>query len=233
MPHRCGGVRRMPGGHRSVFELAVRRRRERRGHIERVGKAMTKSLSISPAEDDDDWMDITPQRAAAVIKADATVRLSANEACTKNSASIALRNELASWAEKHGPTFRIQIGGSNANKLRVLPDKRGGYKGAILRGTYRLRVRDIAAWPFESRVMPVEAAVTFADADKALILTLPEDFAKPIGSRPKPPLKAAPAKPTTPSPSTAPEFRRVVGLGEPAPGRSALDQRRAEAARGK
>jgi hypothetical protein len=110
--------------------------------------------------DDDDWQDLE-KPAAGEQKPDASVRLSLtggrHGAGEKVRAHIVLRRGAADWIRSNGPRFRVQIGGANANGVRIVADAaRGQYEAAELKGVMRLSIGVVTAWPNEARE-PAEA----------------------------------------------------------------------------
>ncbi|MDP2358662.1 MAG: hypothetical protein Q8M31_21765 [Beijerinckiaceae bacterium] len=194
--------------------------------------------------EDDDWTDLEKQEKAGVVLPDAQVRMSRYAAgrgvkVGKARASIAFRRRVAEWLNEHGPRFRLQIGGADANKVRLIPDAAGGkFEFTMFRGTARMTLGHVSAWPDEVRD-PVEAKASFDGAGN-LVLSLPATFARPspnvdlaAADLPRPPIAPMRQAPPQPFPITtsAPGLQRgvrgdvAVDLGEPQPGRSALDQR--------
>jgi hypothetical protein len=201
--------------------------------------------------DDDDWQDLE-KPLAGEQKPDVTVRLSLarnrHGAGDKARAYIALRRGAADWVRAQGPRFKVQIGGANANGVRIVADAaRGQYKAVELKGVMRLSIGVVTSWPNEARE-PAEAK--WRVTGWGLVLTLPEDFAKagraatarsesglaPARSEARvAPIKPAPAPvatvasgPESAKPKPAPAKRRDVAsslMGDPPPGRSALAQR--------
>lgn len=171
----------------------------------------------SDTDDADDWIDFEPVERSkeAAQKPAATVRL-AQRGGKKSAgpspvrASLWLRHELATWAKANGPRFRLQIGGSGANKLRLIPDNlRGKLEIGELRGAVRLGLGIVNLWPNEER--PAVAAQPSFAGD-ALVLTLPGDFAKasppatrslPAPVMPSPPIAPKPSAPRLATPARA------------------------------
>jgi hypothetical protein len=182
--------------------------------------------------DEDDWIEVEKSGPSKVL-ADVSIRLSQperNGKIGKARAYIAFRGKAAEWIVANGPRFRVSIGGANANWLRIVPDiHRGKFEfGNSVGGlTKRLSLGHLAAWPDEDR-NPTEAEWSVSAG--YMRLRLPDDFAVARKSAPKqlPPPATAAAPATPPKPAAAPaRSSNVVGmLGEPAPGRSALAQRR-------
>lgn len=195
--------------------------------------------------EDDDWIDLEKQSGAGPKPA-AAVRLyfhTGRHGTTKNAtAAMVLRHAAAEWIAKNGPRFKVQIGGDNCEKVRIVPDNHGGkFEAVEFKGVQRLILGKVTVWPNEARD-PTEAKWSVTKG--GLVLVLPTDFAKPRVAHK--PVESAPApKPTAPAPSqpfpittqargldalskaVAQKDRRAVPFGEPAPGRSALDQRKA------
>ena len=182
--------------------------------------------------DDDDWIDLE-RVSGAGAKPDASVRVSIYRArygvSPKVRAFIALRGPLADWIRANGPRFRVQIGGPNANKVRIVKDAQNGQFEAVeFKGVFRLSLGIVTAWPNETRE-PTEAKSTIAG--DAIVLTLPDGFAKPGQGEPPPrvakPLAQPAAAPAFPITTEAPGLKRrvVSAFGDPPAGRSALDKR--------
>lgn len=137
---------------------------------------------IDDACDDDEWLDLEPTLRPGALAPLATVRLTQNMGIKTDKpkparALIWLRRELAEWAVANGPRFRLQIGGDDANRLRILPDaSRGKYEIGDFKGVKRLNLGIVNLWPDENRP-PVEAQHKISTA--GLVLTLPADFARP------------------------------------------------------
>lgn len=193
-------------------------------------------------DDEDEWTELG-KGSTAVVRAPVTVKLS-NWKTKKGVSSgargfVSFRNEAADWLREHGPRFRVQIGGQNADRIRVIPDAIAGkFEFSEFKGVCRISLGTVNVWPSEDREA-VECAWKRDLAGGFVILTLPKDFARPTPpttkaakAEPTPmPATAAPApKPAVPKTSPAARVTDhrtygVFGMGEPAPGRSALDQR--------
>lgn len=161
---------------------------------------------------------------------------------------------MSEWIADHGPRFRVQVGGADCNRLRIVSDAGGGrFESHVLKGVQRLTIGRVNLWPNEERA-PVEARIVEYQPG-AMVLRLPEDFARPraptppAASQATPAPRPAPAEPfpvTTRADGLAAHARAiaakaaagqariidrrssgVVDQGEPPPGRSALDRRRA------
>lgn len=186
-------------------------------------------------DDDDDWTEIEKATTQSARKPDAQIGLTfkANRRgkSTRATATIWLRREAAEWIDAHGPRFRVQVGGSACNLVRLIPDnERGQFEAGELKGVKRLIIGHINLWPNEAR--DATDAKWRADGG-GMVLTLPADFAKagrsvaPPAPPPPPPPKPAGPPPAFPITTAAPGLRRVVPApGEPPPGRSALSQRK-------
>ena len=203
--------------------------------------------------DDDDWCELEPiKKPQGGPQPDVSVRLSAVPSGVRNRVVIFFRGAVGDWIERKGPRFRIAVGGANANKLRILPDLQGGkYEAGTLKGVQRIMISGIPAWPIERRGEAAAAIATFTDDGNGLLLELPEDFAKrTAASNAKPAhVGVQPARKIDPAPSMPPVRTAAPGLeaqsrkvaqrssvtlavrGEPEPGRSEIDRRRAEAER--
>lgn len=184
--------------------------------------------------DDDDWVDLEkPVRAGGMLP-DVSVRISIAEYKDRKSgprAYIAFRRDGAKWIVANAPRFRIQVGGAMANKIRIVPDVRGGRFENSTAGraskeeTQRIILGGVSIWPAEARD---PTAAQWKVDDGAMILTLPPDFARPrVAPKAALPTLVAPARPSPVAPTAKPLERGApVSFGQPAAGRSALDQRR-------
>ena len=202
--------------------------------------------------DDDDWTEFERPRTPGPLLPAAQVRLSKGEKKTATG-YLAFRRDLAEWCEKNGPRFRIFFGGRNDERLMIRPDLGGRFEVTMFKGTARIALGPVNVWPNEHRD-PVEAEADIGDG-RFLVLTVPLDFTRPSKSAPPAAVAAAKPAPSTPAipittkadgligrvaskppPSSGPRVaapritdHRVhgaVSLGDPAPGRSALDQRK-------
>lgn len=199
------------------------------------------SIDEVAGDDDDEWIDLEPKKGpAARILPLATVSVAPMGAASSVfRAMIFLRREAGEWIEKNGPRFKIQVGGADCNKIRIVPDQmQGRFEAGTLKGTRRLILGVVNVWPAERRER-VEAEVSISDA--FLMLTLPRDFAKATAqsktdstAKQTAPVAKPAAPPAPPAPSSGAHamaaFARnravVPATGDPAPGRSALDQRK-------
>ncbi|TDX64015.1 hypothetical protein EDE12_106160 [Methylosinus sp. sav-2] len=191
--------------------------------------------------DDEDWADLEKPSHGGARKPDVTVTLSiwrgrntrANSEPPRVRARIVLRREAAEWISAHEPRFRVQIAGAGCNLLRIVADAaRGSYEAAEIKGVRVITLGVVNVWPNETRR---EVEARFRVTEGGLVLTLPEDFAKPGAGEAvamaAPAVVAAPvARAVGAAPAPAPLVRRraLVMPGEPPPGRSALDQRRGD-----
>ena len=182
--------------------------------------------------DDDEWIDLERTKGLVADLPLAQVRRSKRDD-KKATAWIALRRELAEWAEKNGPRFKVQIGGDNLNKVRIQPDAAGGrFEHTLSRGTARIALGHVNVWPNAAK--EPEAAKHRFDVAGALVLELSDSFARaePEPLKPAQPARS-PAKPAafpiTTRAHGLEQSTRGVPMGEPGPGRSALDQRKAGA----
>jgi hypothetical protein len=190
-------------------------------------------------EADDEWLDLEKSAAPSQVKADAEISLTVRsgrfvaKVQPKVRATIWLRRDAAQWIEKHGPRFKVQVGGPGCNMLRIVPDlERGQFEAAELKGVRRLLIGVVNVWPNEIR-LNVEAKWKITPG--GLVLTLPENFAKAgQGEVPTVPPPVAPPEPrkapggvpiTTAAPGLARVSRPVSIMGEPDPSRSALGQK--------
>lgn len=204
------------------------------------------------SDDTDDWTEIEPANKPSQLLPDVSIRLGfRGNPITRHSgratASITFRRDAAEWIKDHGPRFRVQIGGEACNRLRIISDAAGGrFESHDLKGVQRLTIGHINLWPNEQRGVTEATIVEFQPG--AMVLTLPQDFARPQAKPTPKPAEAPPAPVATAQPfpvttraeglaiaekSAAGRARiidrrptGVVDLGEPPPGRSALDQRR-------
>jgi len=87
---------------------------------------------------------------------------------------IVFRNDAAVWIESK-LRFRVSVGGSLANRLRLFPCDDGPFETWIMSGVSRMRLSMISAWPCERRL---PTAAKWRIEDDAMILTLPEDWAE-------------------------------------------------------
>jgi hypothetical protein len=197
--------------------------------------------------DEDDWQDLE-KPAPGNIKPDATVRLGRSAGRhgkgDKFRASLVLRHAAAEWAKSKGPRFRVQIGGPNANGIRIVPDaERGQYEPVEFHGVLRFNLGVVTVWPNQERP---ETEAKWRETTGGLVLTLPDDFAKAGTGQvliapqvPPPQQKPEPKPPAFPittqarglerqAKAAAQMQRRDVSsslMGDPAPSRSALAQR--------
>lgn len=216
---------------------------------------MENSANEDPDMDDDDWFELEKTSATkAEFMPLAQVRISMVTRKNKTTAKayLAFRREAAVWLLERGPRYRIQIGGSAAQKIRITPDlQRGKLILAELKGCARLQLGFVSAWP--AQVREATACDMKIGADNVMILTLPISFvtAAKAGqvsnvdhAESTQAQSALIGKPSTPAqgiglltsvPDPGSTMRRVIDrrpdngavhLGEPMPGRSALDQRR-------
>lgn len=191
--------------------------------------------------EEDDWVDLEKTASTARSKAMASVSISATGRGSAHSPTfrsiLFFRREAADWIAKNGPRFRVQVGGADCNKIRIVPDAGGGrFENVVFHGVQRLILGIVNLWPAEPR-KGVEAAVEFAD--NHLILTLPRDFAKATAPAPTPVTQEPPKAQARPEPfpvttraagleamAEAAKRRTVVPMaGKPMPGRSALDKK--------
>jgi len=175
---------------------------------------------------DDEWEDIeAPIKGAALPPVQ--IRLTRMRG-SKSLAFFAFRGEAATWLTEHGPRFKAQIGGQNADKVRLLSDSMGGRYEPIKTkgGTLRINLGHVTAWPNEVR-KPVSCAWQVSQAN-IMVLTLPAGWTRPTAVAAVPaPAAPAPALLTRPAATLPEPARKPVNMGEPPPGRSALDQRKA------
>jgi len=220
--------------------------------------AMTVATPI--IKDDDGWIDLERARPGGALPVVAC-RVSKRRADKAARAFLVFRGEAAAWIEASATRYRVQIGGRSANKVRLIPDDKGRYEAANMRGSKVIRTGIVTAWPDEFREI---TEADWAILQGCMVLTLPEDWAVPTKPRaaqqPMPPPAAAtkpqPFPVTTSAPGTQriaiaraneqpivdlPQVKKIppgaritdhrqfgsVNLGEPPPGRSALDKRRA------
>jgi hypothetical protein len=195
-------------------------------------------------DDEDDWQDLEKPSKADELPdvsfrcAPFAGRHGKNGKCR---ASAVLRRGAADWVRKHGPRFKIQVGGPHANKVRLIPDSGGGqYEPAEFHGVFRLMLGVVNLWPNESRdATPAK----WAEVSRCLVLTLPEDWARsghgatppaiaPKDPQPKPAVPSAvPLTTAAPGLQRAQTARRnttAALMGDPPAGRSALAQRKSQ-----
>ena len=170
---------------------------------------------------DEEWDDIVPTitgKSLPVVQVRLTRMRGSRALCF-----ITCRGEVAEWLQAQGPRFRAQIGGQEADRIRILPDASAGrFEAAECRGgTLRLNLGHMNVWPDEIRA-PIECAYEVRST-RDLIVTLPKGWARPRPAAPA----ALPAPVARAVPAAARPIAPPVNLGEPPPGRSALDQRRA------
>lgn len=170
-------------------------------------------------------------------------------------AHIAFRRTPAKWIRRNGPRFNVEIGGQSCNLLRIRPAPHGRFEYIETKETPRLQIGHINVWPDVARPASEAEWILSADCT-SMLLKLPDDFAVAPETSRKPPLahggtaSAKPAKaPSSAAPDSTPQKRltpsseaktlaslsvrkeptrggMAVPMGEPPPGRSALDQRR-------
>ena len=150
----------------------------------------------SEIEDDDDWVEIEREaKAGAAPRWDVQVKVSTpgkrEKFMIRAKCYLAFRGDAAKWIEDH-PHYRVRIGGTQANKIRLTPDNaRGKYGSHLVRGVALMQIGVIACWPHEGRE-PTEAKWKIEGGD--MILTLPATWAvamqKAPPSAPKPPTSA-------------------------------------------
>lgn len=146
-------------------------------------------------------------------------------------AHIVLRGAAADWLRgSNCKSLRVSLGGDQLNKLRLTIHLDGKYRAGLFKGVYKISLGCVELWPDEYRE-PTQA--TYRVDNGELFLALPEGFAKETPKQ-KPAPAAAPIPITTATKGLAAAATAIAGrragiavsLGEPAPGRSALDQRR-------
>jgi hypothetical protein len=168
-----------------------------------------------------DWIEITRAKgvAAKSPKPDCRVRICLFKAGggpeLRQKVYLSFHGAAVAWLKTNGPRFRVQLGADRLNRLRLLPDAAGGYRGAGEKGaTLIMALGCVAPWPKEVRAATPAEFKAFADH---ALITLPPDWATPAKAQRAgaPPPRIIDRRPEGP-----------VSLGDPAPGRSALDQRR-------
>lgn len=169
---------------------------------------------------DDEWDEIEPAIKSGASLPVIQLRLSIMRG-RKALAFMAFRGEAMAWIKANEPRFRAQIGGPQADKIRIVPDALSGRfefvecKG----GTLRMNLGHVTAWPNETRT-PVGCQYRIDSVPHQIIVVTPTGFAAPTPTVTQPLAKAQlgriiDRRPTEP-----------VSLGDPPPGRSALDQKR-------
>jgi hypothetical protein len=172
---------------------------------------MEDDMNIAPEpeddEDEDDWIELEPPKQGAAALPEVSVRVAqpgprpprgvASKARIWSArVHIVFRREAAECVERY-TRFRVQIGGQFANKIRLTPDDVGGrYETAILHGVSTLSLPPVNAWPSEGRP---STEASWEVVNGAIVLTLPNDWAKPRQARlPLPAADPAPPKPAPP-----------------------------------
>ena len=183
---------------------------------------------VADVDDDDDWIELDKGRAVGPQAPDCSMRLTLWAGSNRARATVSFRREAAAWIAARLPRFRIEIGGASAEKIRITPDAaRGRFEAVGFKGTYRISLGSVSAWPAETRDV---VALRWVVKGVSLILTLPDGYTKPTAkAATPPPAPSAPqSKPGIPITTRAAglEKRAVAFVGEPAAGRSALDQKR-------
>lgn len=157
-------------------------------------------------------------------------------------AHIVLRAAAAEWL--HGSkskSLRVSLGGDQLNKLRLTIDPAGKYRAGLFKGVYKIVLGHVDLWPDEHRD-PTQATYRLNNGE--LFIALPEDFAKATPRQKPAPAPVAKASAAAASPAIPISTRAeglaaaarvidrrrqgVVSMGDPPPGRSALDQRRSQ-----
>lgn len=204
------------------------------------------------ADEDDEWIPLKKMTASG-LKPDLVVSIKAKEGAKAGRAAVVFRGEAKRWLGDC-LSVDIDVGGADLNKLRIRGYAKASDGQFVLSRTGRVGSDGkhssspraqfaVDLWPNEDRER--EASFTIKHEGKAsyLIATLPKNWAKPLGD-----IKDAPKTNSGGLPRVDPEkagaaMRSVAGLppqshptrsastipvaGEPPPGRSALDQRRA------
>ena len=128
---------------------------------------------------DEDWIDLDRCAGSSRERPDITVSLMVFDIPTKRPsqarARISLRRAAATWVQANGPKFRAQIAGNNWELVRLIADPAGGYNSVVQRGVAWINMGVVPHWPNEKRAA-VSAQWRLSDA--ALIIVLPDDFAR-------------------------------------------------------
>ncbi len=184
---------------------------------------------MSTTDDDGDWTEIhhKPRWGKSALPVGVSIRRREWKNGKKIRSTLLFRGEAAATLEKlllsgDSNFVRIDLGGANANKLRIRAGQPGwtnSFGVTRPRNMLRILVGEMSAWPNDERG-PVKGEYEVVDDGKTMILTFPVDWAREV---------KALAPPVASAISSIPPSRRpapVIGvMGEPPPGRSALDQR--------
>lgn len=176
--------------------------------------------------DEDDWSDVERLVYGAQAKLTVSARLCVAGKNKRPGAQLVFRGAPCEWLLACGSSHvRAQIAGDAANFLRLIPCGEDGFKIRLHKSVVMLRISPVPAWPAVSGVI---RAVQWQIVGKSLMLELPADFAKPGATGVAPPVKPLASPPVNGARviDRRPE-NGVVAMGEPAPGRSALDRRAA------
>lgn len=178
---------------------------------------------MSAAEDENcDWVDIERPLKPGVVRADVTARVVKPRPDKPARAYLTFRGAACVWIEK-ATRFRCQIGGGSANLIRLLPDDAGRFEAAASRlgVSQTVRLGIVTAWPDEVRAL-TECAWRLSGFG-GMILTLPDDWARPrAAAKPSLPAPVRPA-PASPFPVTT----AAPGLASIAAERDELAEREA------
>lgn len=116
---------------------------------------MMADQQLVASDDDDDWQDLEkPAKGEDLPEVSFRIAPFAGRhgVSGKVRATAVFRRAAAEWLRAKGPRFRIQIGGANANKVRLIVDAAGGqYEPIEFRGSFRLSLGSVNVWPKECR----------------------------------------------------------------------------------
>lgn len=157
-------------------------------------------------DDEDEWIELERPSSGKALP-DVALRLGKQPRTGRVSAYLSLRAEAAQHVLTYGPRYRILIGGREADRVKLIPDARGGqYEVSTIRSAARLFLGVVTAWPAEIRE-PVACAWRRDGASTAVLLQLPAGFTRP--TKPEPVLLPPPA-PALPAPVAAPPLLAKV-----------------------
>lgn len=216
-----------------------------------VIRGMGGNLEPNAASDDEDWIPVKKQTASG-FKHDLVVSIAAKENAKAGRASICFRGDAKNFLGDAAISVDIDVGRDDLNRLRIRAHRNsdGEFKlarpGRGAAGTPRA-IFAIDLWPNQTRSQPAEYQIVHKGQVSYLIATLPKDWAKPLADiKTEPKLNSAGlpkvhASPTAKTSAGAQVLKAAdaikashpnrgqpsVNMGEPPPGRSALDQKRA------
>lgn len=143
-------------------------------------------------DDDDDWIELERAVPGKVLP-DVSLRLGKQPRTGRIAAYLTLRGEAGAHLIAHGPRFRVMIGGSEADRVKIVPDAQAGrYEVIEFKGVARLWLGVVTVWPAENRDA-VACEWRRDGMTMSLLLKLPSGFTRPT----KAPVLSlpAPAKP--------------------------------------